>query len=100
METVSFSQHKFHPFMNVVTIDGEQANGLWDEDNEDIKISFNRDHNLYDYFGNLLRDNSWSGEQLNFISAWIALTYMDKTISYRSGWCSKNQSWSEWTIKK
>ena len=100
MKTVSFSQHKFHPNLNVVTIDGEQVNGLWSETDEEIKISFNKDHDLYDYFGNLLTDSSKSGEQLNFISAWISLTYMDKTISCRSGWVTKNQSWYEWTIKK
>lgn len=97
---VSYSQHKFHPFLNVVTIDGEQVNGLWQENEEEIKISFNRDHDLYDYYGNKLRDNSWSGKQLDIVSNWINENYKKENISCRTGWCTKNQSWYEWTIKK
>lgn len=100
MSVVSYSQHKFHPHMNVVTIDGEQVNGLWNENDEQIQISFNVDHDLYDYYGNKLQDNSKSREQYRIVSEFIENTYKKENISHRSGWVTRNQSWSEWTIKK
>lgn len=100
MSEVNYSQHNFHPHLNVVTIDGEQVNGLWLENEEEIKINMYAEHDLYDYYGNLLRDRSETRTKINLVDAWIALTYMDKKIEFRSGWSTKTQFWREWTILK
>ena len=99
MNEVSFSQHKFHPHLNVVTIDGEQVNGLWQENDEEIKIHMNAEHDLYDYYGKLLRDFSETRNKIKIVTEWIEQKFKDK-FEYRSGWCTKNQFWREWTIKK
>ena len=100
MSEVSFSQHKFHPNLNVVTIDGEQVNGLWVENDEEIKINMYAECDLHDYYGKLLRDTSDTRDKINIVKAWIYLNFFGKTIESRSGWSTKNQFWGEWTIKK
>lgn len=99
MNVVSFSQHKFHPALNVVTLDGEQVNGLWVENEEEIKINMYAEHDLYDYYGNLLRDYSETRNKIKIVTEWIEQQFKDK-FEFRSGWSTKNQFWREWTIKK
>ena len=100
MSEVSYSQHKFHPHLNVVTIDGEQINGLWVENDEEIRINMYAECDLTDYFGNLLKDTSDTRTKFNTVKAWIYLNFLGKTIDHRSGWSTKTQYWSEWIIKK
>lgn len=99
MSEVSFLQHKFHPHLNVVTIDGEQVNGLWVENDEKIKISMYAEHDLYDYYGNLLRDFSDTRNKIEIVTEWIEQQFKDK-FEFRFGWSTKTQFWTEWTILK
>lgn len=100
MSVVSYSQHKFHPCMNVVTIDGEQVNGSWREDDEEIVIGMYAEHNMVDYYGNLLRDCSDTREKFKIVVEWIKETFKDKVIESTSGWSTKTQYWGQWKIKK
>lgn len=100
MSQVSYSPHKFHPHLNVVTIDGEQVNGLWNEGEEFIGISMYASCNDYDYFGNLLRDHSDTRVKIDTVENWINETYKPENIIKTSGWSTKNQFWRAWIIKK
>ena len=100
MSEVGFSQHKFQPHLNVVTLNGEQVNGLWREGQEFIEISMYAEHDMYDYYGKLLRDFSKSREQINAVESWIYETYKNHEILKTSGWSTKNQYWRAWIIKK
>lgn len=100
MEQVSYSPHKFHPYLNVVTIDGEEVNGLWNEGKEFIEISMYAEHDLYDYYGKLIKEFSKTREQFKIVADWIYETYKNHEIIKTSGWSTKTQYWGAWIIKK
>ena len=95
MNTIGHSRHLHHSNIEVLTIDGEQVNGGWNETLDGTVISFYHSHTDYDFQGNVLRKYPESDEHLRILCEWIKT---QNIVHSRSGWSTKTQSWNEWTI--
>ena len=100
MEIVSHSPNVHHPMLEVITINGEQVNGSFREDVEVYIFSMYAEHDLYDYYGVLLRSFADTREKFKIVAEWIQEQYKQKLIEHKSGWSTRTQYWSEWTIHK
>lgn len=96
---VSYQQSPYGAW-KVLTVYGVPINGHWEEDSEKIQITMFYNHNDYDYRGNLLRNNIRKQTPCDMVRDWIHKTYPADKIKSNSGWSTKSQSWTEYTIYK
>ena len=89
-----------HSEKNLVTIDGEEVNGFWREDNEEIVIGMYAECDMVDFFGELIREFSDTRTKFNIVSHWIEETFKDSVVDITYGWSTKTQYWRNWKIKK
>ena len=84
----------------IVTINGRQCNGTWNENDKEIAITMMYDGDEYDYKGDVLRRWRVNTKQYKLVSNFINKTYPKESITKESGWSTKCQSWTTWTIDK
>lgn len=85
---------------NIITIDGESVNGTVREDAFSMTIGMYASCNDYDFYGNLLQDNSETREHFDIVHDWIKTNPSFEIVEEKSGWSTKTQWWRKWEIKK
>ena len=83
-----------------ILIDGRSVNASYHEGKYDIVILMYASVDITDFYGNKLKDESQSREDVKVVGEWIEKEFADYSISTNTGWSTKNQWWKEWRISK